>query len=303
MRKNFKNKFAAFMACASVFGGENLVRANSEVDVKNPKTLAAVGGAITPVKNKGLSKNQKIGIAAAITLPVVAAAVGLTIYGVKKHSAKKDNDSNKNNNNNLNKSQKNIDNSKISENEIYEVDFNEEYEEKNNKEEENISNSIKMFNALDNMKIDEKGNKEENNKEKELMVGAFKYFVEVLNGKTAEDLLASNIFYEFCNNNGDKIESVGNIKEYNSDIVQGLLDIFSDKSKISDINVKFVPKGGGLNAHDIVVIEFSYNNEERTIVLSDFVGFEQINIKYLDGKNSKNQINFRVPYNVINNLK
>ena len=301
MAKLGKDKIALFLACASVLGGKT--QAMNINKVQSLQTIGTVGGATTPVKNKGLSKKQKIGIAAAITLPVVAAAVGFTIYGVKKHSAKKDNDSNKNNNNNLNKSQKNIDNSKISENEIYEVDFNEEYEGENNKEEENISNSIRMFKALDKIDIDEKGNKEENNKEKELMVGAFKYFVGELKEKTVEGLLTSDIFYEFCNNNGDKIESVENIKEYNSDIVQGLLDIFSDKSKISDINVKFVPKDEGLNAHDIVVIEFSYNNEERTIVLSDFVGVEQINIKYLDGKNSKNQINFRVPYNVINNLK
>ena len=59
MRKNFKNKFAAFMACASVFGGENLVRANSEVDVKNPKTLAAVGGRLLLLKIKGLVKIKK----------------------------------------------------------------------------------------------------------------------------------------------------------------------------------------------------------------------------------------------------
>ena len=302
MRKNFKNKFAAFMACASVFGGENLVRANSEVDVKNPKTLAAVGGAITPVKNKGLSKNQKIGIAAAIILPVVAAAVGFTIYGIKKHSAKKDDDPNKNDNNNLNKNQKNIDDLKIPENEIYEVDFNEEYEEKNNKEEENISNSIKIFNALDNMKIDEKGNKEENNKEKELIVKAFKYFVEVLNGKTADDLLTSDIFDKFLDHDDDKI-GVETIKLTFPDIVPGLLDIFSDKSKISDVKVEFVPKDDELNAHYNVVIEFSYDNEKRAIVLSDFVGIEQINIKYLCGENFDKKIIFKVPYNVINNLK
>ncbi len=294
MRKNFKNKFAAFMACASVFGGENLVRANSEVDVKNPKTLAAVGGAITPVKNKGLSKNQKIGIAAAIILPVVAAAVGFTIYGIKKHSAKKDDDSNKNDNNNLNKNQKNIDNLKISGDEIY-GSFGEEYEEKNNKEEENISNSIKIFNALDNMKIDEKGNKEENNKEKELIVKAFKYFVEVLNGKTVDDLLASDIFNEFRDNDGDEIKSVNGIKEVNGNIVQGLLDIFSDKSKISDIEVEFYPKGE-LNTHYGISIRFRHGNNEKMIVLHDFVGIEQINIKYCYGKNPESKINFRVSY-------
>ena len=294
MAKLGKDKIALFLACASVLGGKT--QAMNINKVQSLQTIGTVGGATTPVKNKGLSKKQKIGIAAAITLPVVAAAVGLTIYGVKKHSAKKDNDSNKNNNNNLNKSQKNIDNSKISENEIYEVDFNEEYEEKNNKEEENISNSIKMFNALDNMKIDEKGNKEENNKEKELMVGAFKYFVGELKEKTVEGLLASNIFNEFYDNDGDKIESVENIKEYNSDIVQGLLDIFSDKSKISGVKVKFIPKDGESKIYYAVVIEFSYNNEERTIVLSDYNGFKEIDIKYFYGENSKSKIIFRVSY-------
>ena len=44
MRKNFRNKFAVFMACASAFGGENLVKANSEVKAKSPQTVAAVRG-------------------------------------------------------------------------------------------------------------------------------------------------------------------------------------------------------------------------------------------------------------------
>ncbi len=300
MAKLGKDKIALFLACASVLGGKT--QAMNINKVQSLQTIGTVGGGeTTPVKNKGLSKKQKIGIAAAITLPVVAAAVGFTIYGIKKHSSKKDNDPNKNDNNNLNKNQKNIDNLKIPENEIYKVDFNEEYEEKNNKEEENISNSIKMFNALDKIDIDEKGNKEENNKEKELMVGAFKYFVKVLNGKTVKDLLTSDIFYEFCDNDGNKIESVENIK--NSDIVQGLLDIFSDKSKISDVKVKFIPKDGESKIYYAVVIEFSYNNEERTIVLSDFFGIQQINIKYLCDKNPKSKIIFRVSYNVINNLK
>lgn len=295
MRKNFKNKFAAFMACASVFGGENLVRANSEVDVKNPKTLAAVGGAITPVKNKGLSKNQKIGIAAAITLPVVAASVGFTIYGIKKHSSKKDNDPNKNDNNNLNKNQKNIDNLKIPENEIYKVDFNEEYEEKNNKEEENISNSIRMLKALDNIKIDEKSNKEENNKEKELIVKAFKYFVGELKEKTVEGLLASNIFHEFCNNDGDKIESVEDIKKYSSDIVQGLLDIFSnsDESEISDIEVNYRL---GMVELCYVRITFRHNDKTKRIILYDLGESENIEIVYSHDENSGSLISFMVPY-------
>ena len=227
---------------------------------------------------------------------MVAAAVGFTIYGIKKHSSKKDNDPNKNDNNNLNKNQKNVDNLKIPENEIYKVDFNEEYEEKNNKEEENISNSIRMLKALDNIKIDEKDNKEENNKEKELMVKAFKYLVEVLGGKTVDELLKLDIFNEFHDNDGDEIESVENIKEYNSDIVQGLLDIFSDKSKISDIKSKFIPRDGELYSHYCINIKFSYNNENKTIVLSDYNGFKEIDIKYFYGENPKSKINFRVSY-------
>ena len=250
-------------------------------------------GAITPVKNKGLSKNQKIGIAAAITLPVVAAAVGFTIYGIKKHSSKKDNDPNKNDNNNLNKNQKNIDNLKIPENEIYEVDFNEEYEEKNNKEEENISNSIWLLKALDNIKIDEKDNKSG----KELMVKAFKYFVGELKEKTVEGLLASNIFHEFCDNDGDKIESVEDIKKYNSDIVQGLLDIFSnsDESKIPDFKVEFSPKDN-IHTYYSIRIAFRYNNKKKRIILYDFDKYEKIKIVYSHDENSGSSISFMVPY-------
>ena len=46
-----------------------------------------------------------------------------------------------------------------------------------------------MFNALNDVKIDEKGNKEENNKEKELIIKGFEDFVKALNGKSVGELL------------------------------------------------------------------------------------------------------------------
>lgn len=299
MRKNFRNKFAVFMACASAFGGENLVKANSEVKAKSPQTVAAVRGAITPIKNKGLSKKQKIGIAAAMALPVVAAAVGLTIYGIKKHSDKKDNVPNENKSNNDNLNQKN-NNLKIKHNEINNQEILSGIDTEDNDEEENITNSIKMFNALNDVKIDEKGNKEENNKEKELIIKGFEDFVKALNGKSVGELLKLGIVDEFHDNGGKKIEAVNDIEKFHGEIVQGLLDIFSDKSKISDINVEFVPKDSGLNAHYHIDIKFRHDNKEKMIVLSDFVGFERIGVSYFGDKSSQSKIRFMVPYN---NLK
>ncbi len=55
---------------------------------KSPQSLVAVGGATSrdnqSVK-QGLTKNQKLGITAAITTLVAVPAVALTIWGIKKH--------------------------------------------------------------------------------------------------------------------------------------------------------------------------------------------------------------------------
>ena len=275
------------MACASAFGGENLVKANSD-KVKSPQTVGTVKGAITPIKNKGLSKKQKIGIAAAMALPVVAAAVGLTIYGIKKHSAKKDNVPNENKNNN--------DNLKIEDNEINNKEILSGIDTEDNDEEENITNIIKIFNALNDVKIDEKGNNEEDN----LIIKGFEDFVKALNGKSVGELLKLDVFDEFHDNDGKKIEAVNDIEKFHGEIVQGLLDIFSDKSKISDINVEFVPKVNVLNAHYHIDIKFRHDNKEKMIVLSDFVGLNRIVVSYFGDKSSQSKIRFMIPYN---NLK
>ncbi|MBR0183779.1 MAG: hypothetical protein IJQ10_01250 [Clostridia bacterium] len=86
MKKLRRKKLAFALACASILGGE--AQAMDENKPKSPQSVAAVGGATSrdnqSVK-QGLTKNQKLGITAAITTLVAVPAVALTIWGIKKH--------------------------------------------------------------------------------------------------------------------------------------------------------------------------------------------------------------------------
>jgi hypothetical protein len=44
MRENFRNKFAVFMACASVLAGKTSAMNMNKNDIKNPQNLGAVRG-------------------------------------------------------------------------------------------------------------------------------------------------------------------------------------------------------------------------------------------------------------------
>ena len=108
MKKFGKDKIALFLACTSVLG--NKASAMSANKVQNPKTVAAVRG-VTSRNNQsvkqGLSKKQKFTIATIASILAVT-AVGLTIWGVKKHLSSKNNSSKKDNKDDNKKNNENI---------------------------------------------------------------------------------------------------------------------------------------------------------------------------------------------------
>ena len=59
MRKNFKNKFAAFMAFASLFGSKTSAMNSNKNQVKSLQTLGTVGGQLLLLKTKGSVKSKK----------------------------------------------------------------------------------------------------------------------------------------------------------------------------------------------------------------------------------------------------
>ena len=90
MKKFRRKKLAFALACASILGGE--AQAMDENKPKSPQSLVAVGGATSrndQFVKQGLTKNQKLGIGAAITALVAVPAVALTIWGIKKHKNEK----------------------------------------------------------------------------------------------------------------------------------------------------------------------------------------------------------------------
>ena len=85
MNKFGRNKVALFLTCMSVLG--NKISAVNTNKSQSPQTVAAVGGATSRSNQsvkQGLTKNQKLAIGAIASL-VGITAIGLTIWGVKKH--------------------------------------------------------------------------------------------------------------------------------------------------------------------------------------------------------------------------
>ena len=50
MHKNFKNKFAALAACASILGSETSAMNSNKIEVKKTQTIGTVGGRETNLK-------------------------------------------------------------------------------------------------------------------------------------------------------------------------------------------------------------------------------------------------------------
>lgn len=108
MKKFGKDKIALFLACTSLLSDK--ASAMNMGKTQNQHPVAAVGGAISRNNNpvqQGLSKKQKFTIATIASILAVT-AVGLTIWGVKKHLSSKNNSSKKDNKDDNKKNNENI---------------------------------------------------------------------------------------------------------------------------------------------------------------------------------------------------
>lgn len=273
-------------------------------------------------------KNHKWQLTVGGTL-TAAAAVTLTVLGVKYWGKKdsggdpnKGGDPTKNNDSDPNKEQN-----------IKEVnddsDRNQIIENKNNgdkggnsKKDLKIENKIKIeekiqppnkkgleeqnksnFQLINDIIIKTEFEEEEDNKQKDLIIKAFKYLTETLNGKSVVEVLKLVIFDKFldanCDNyfkDNDSVEAIA--KNFGSPI-QELLDIFSNKSEISithSYNYK-VSAGSGIN------FCFSLGNEAK-IALRNKIESKFVEIQYDSspkGKyNSCSYIYFKIPHNLLN---
>ena len=86
MKKFGRDRIALFLTCMSVLGSRTSAMNTNKA--QNPQSVAAVGGVTSrndQFVKQGLTKNQKLGIGAAITTLVAVPAVALTIWGIKKH--------------------------------------------------------------------------------------------------------------------------------------------------------------------------------------------------------------------------
>ena len=90
MKKFGRDRIALFLTCMSVLGSRTSAMNTNKA--QNPQSVAAVGGVTSrndQFVKQGLTKNQKLGITAAITTLVAVPAVALTIWGIKKHKNEK----------------------------------------------------------------------------------------------------------------------------------------------------------------------------------------------------------------------
>ena len=86
MKKFGRDRIALFLTCMSVLGSRTSAMNTNKA--QNPQSVAAVRGVTSrndQFVKQGLTKNQKLGIGAAITALVAVPAVALTIWGIKKH--------------------------------------------------------------------------------------------------------------------------------------------------------------------------------------------------------------------------
>lgn len=347
MKKFGKNKVALFLACASILGGK--AQAMNKNKPQSNQTLAAVGGVADKKSSQGFVnwvKNHKWQLTVGGTL-TVAAAVTLTVLGVKYWGKKdsggdpneKGNNSTKNNDINAPKDLGTKDND-INPNKkqgiqnIKEVNGNsggnQIIENKNNgdeggnsKKDLKIENKIKIEEKIQppNKKGLEEQNKsnfqlindaiintktviesEEGNKQKNLIIKAFKYLTETLNGKSVVEVLSLNILNKFSgtgvsnylgNYNVEAIE-----KNFSSPI-QELLDIFSNKSKISVIDQRSYQVGNNVG------FWFKLNNEAKITCYNRIKDKDKVvEIQYDSSPKGEckscSHIYFEIPHNLLN---
>ncbi len=127
MKKFGRDRIALFLTCMSVLGSRTSAMNTNKA--QNPQSLVAVGGATfrdNQSVKQGLTKNQKIGIGAAITALAAVPVIAFTIWGIKRHSKSEQDQHEKT------KNDKKFDNNKIDENENDEKVNNGETDENKN---------------------------------------------------------------------------------------------------------------------------------------------------------------------------
>lgn len=258
-----RNKIALVLACASVLVGKT--QAMNTNRAKNPQTVGAVGGAAVRNQPKKINRAKIVkifgfsaaGLAALETIHSLiggftdselgSLSIGRAIRNNVKKNEQPDPKEQKKSNQKINDKIK-IKNKKTDKD-------NDKIEIKNKKTDKNFD----IINEkLKSVKVDEN-----DAKHKDVMLKAFEHFREQIKGCTLDNLANIDIF-DYDNNNGNAGK-------------QGLLNIFSDKEKISNVEIEFVP-GGQFKPH--FVIGFDCDGKKQKIELWDIDNSGGVCVEY-----------------------
>ncbi|MBO6126935.1 MAG: hypothetical protein J6P21_02940 [Clostridia bacterium] len=244
-----RNKIALVLACASVLGGKT--QAMNTNRAKTSQIVGAVGGAAVRNQPKKINwaKIVKIfGFSAAglAALETIHSLIGgftdskLGSYSVGRAIR-----------NNVKKNEQPDPKEQKKSNQ----EINDKIKIKNKKTDKNFD----IINEkLKSVKVDEN-----DAKHKDVMLKAFEHFREQIKGCTLDNLANIDIF-DYDNNNGNAGK-------------QGLLNIFSDKEKISNVEIEFVP-GGQFKPH--FVIGFDCDGKKQKIELWDIDNSGGVCVEY-----------------------
>ena len=330
--KNSKKKLALALACASILSGKTQAIKESQSRETLAAVGGAAGkesskGFVNWVKNHKLV----VGIGGALTAAtaVILTILGVKYLGKKDSSSGPDKGNNPTKNKNIDTpkdlDKKNNDSDPNKEQNIEKVydnpDSNQIIEDKNNGDKddnlkkdlkmENVEEQIKLSNEIVNINKKEiegqnKSNfqlindiilnkvfeSEEDKKQKDLIIKAFKYFAEILNGKSVVDVFNLRIFVSFKDQQYDNYFNRGNfetIAKMYPATIEELLYIFSNKSKISITN-----------SHDFKIsnINFVFNlSNKARMTLQNDVNDKAVKIQYYSSL--KEQIVFEVPHDLL----
>ncbi len=260
MKKFGKDKIALFLACTSVLG--NKASAMSANKVQNPKTVAAVGG-VTSRNNQsvkqGLSKKQKFTIATIASILAVT-AVGLTIWGVKKHLSSKNNSSKKDNKDDNKKNNENI--------EVSNEDNAENLNENSPKKGEKINNNSTL-------------NKKNNAKTQDQK---FKFREQNMKMIRENSGLSKEKIDKLINIIDSKGSILGYISSIYSDGGEGDSEVFYDKQKNGELTKEMINKYGLSDGNSWV--EKLFDNIRGKLKILKIENFDKIEffVYFTDGK-------------------
>ena len=167
-------------------------------------------------------------------------------------------------------------------------------------EEQNKSN----FQLINDAIINKKFTAEADNEQKDLIIKALKYFAETLNGKSVVEVLKLDILDKFLDANYDDYfkhnDTIQAIARNFGSPIQELLDIFSDRSKISVTN-QLISRCNGSNSY--IGFELDLNNDAK-VTLRSKIADRVVEIKYdsipKGQYNSRSHINFNISHDLLN---